>query len=121
MEYILMIPALNIIATVAEATAGMDPIALITQVVGVVTAVLGVLYGLREKRIAAKQGSQTIEKNTFDQLVEENKLLIKRLQLMRKDQDKWYLLRSVVLEQPQGPETVRKVEETADQISSNED
>lgn len=93
---------------------------LLPQVIAIIIAVLGVGYGFREKKQAAKQGSQTIEKNTFDQLVNENKLLIKKMELLRKNEDKFFLLRAVVLKQDNGPEIIKAVEETVDLISSNE-
>lgn len=93
---------------------------LLPQVVAIVVAILGVGYGFREKRQAAKQGSQTIEKNTFDQLVSENKLLISKMELLRKSEDKFYLLRAVVLKQDNGTDIIKAVEENVDQISSNE-
>jgi hypothetical protein len=93
---------------------------LLPQIIAIIVAILGVGYGYREKRIAAKQGSQTIEKNTFDQLVSENKLLINKMQLLRKTEDKFFLLRAVVLKQENGAEVIKAVEESADQISSNE-
>lgn len=93
---------------------------LLPQVVAIIIAVLGIGYGFREKRQAAKTGNQTIEKNTFDQLVNENKLLIKKMELLRKSEDKFVLLRAVVLKQDNGVEIIKAVEETADQISSNE-
>jgi hypothetical protein len=93
---------------------------LLPQVIAIIVAILGVLYGFREKRMAAKQGSQTIEKNTFDQLVNENKLLIKKMELLKKSEDKFMLLRAVVLKQDDGVQIIKAVEETADLISSNE-
>jgi hypothetical protein len=126
MDFISMSPPviLSFVKAAAESAviAGIDT-GLIIQVCLVITTVAGVFWGLKEKRQASKQGSQTIEKNTFDQLVEENRLLINKLRLMRKDQDKWLTLRLIVLGLPNidGTEIIKKVEEVADAVSSNEE
>lgn len=122
MEY-LIVSVPRLIWAEATAVDGGDISHLLTilpQIVAIIVAVLGVGYGFREKRLAAKQGSQTIEKNTFDQLVTENKLLIKKMELLKKSEDKFFILRTVVLKQDGGVEIIKAVEEAADTISSNE-
>lgn len=83
-------------------------------------AVLSIIYGIIDKKLATKTGSQTVEKNTFDQLVEENKLWIGKVQLLRKDSDKWHLLRAIVIELPNGAAILQEVEKAADETSSTE-
>lgn len=83
-------------------------------------SVLSIVYGIIDKKLATKTGSQTIEKNTFDQLVEENRLLIDKIQLARKESDKLHILRAVVLELPNGVQILKEVEKAADDVSSNE-
>lgn len=114
-------PPMLIAEITAQDNGGMGALlTLLPQIIAIIVAVLGVGYGFREKKLAAKQGSQTIEKNTFDQLVNENKLLIAKMELLRKTEDKFFVLRAVVLKQEDGIEIIKAVEATADSISSNE-
>lgn len=86
-----------------------------------ITGVLTIAYGIFEKRLAHKSGTQENEKNAFDQLVDENELLIKKIRLMRKDSDKWHIVRHVLLETEGGRDIIKGVEETSDEVSSDEE
>lgn len=99
---------------------GLDP-AIFTQWIGVIIAGLGIGWGFREKSRGNRIGHQEIAKNALEQIIEENKILISKINKMRKDSDKWILLRKIVLGLPDGSEIIKKVEAAADDISSNED
>lgn len=83
-------------------------------------AIAGIGWGFIEKRKSNKQTSQIIQKNTYEQLQDENKLLIIKAQKLRKSEDKWFLARRIILELPNGTEVIKKIEDSADQISSDE-
>lgn len=85
-----------------------------------IAAVAGFGWGFTEKRKSNKQTNQLIKKNTYEQLNDENNLLITKAQKLRKSEDKWWLARQVILELPNGTEIIKKIEDSADQISSDE-
>lgn len=92
----------------------------VMQVITLIIAVIGIVWTAKEKIQALRSGNLGIRKSAYEQLDAENKMLIKKSQLLRKDSDKWLLLRTVVLGQPGGDLIVRDVENKADQISSDE-
>lgn len=83
-------------------------------------AIAGIGWGFIEKRKSNKQTNQLIQKNTYEQLQDENKLLISKAQKLRKSEDKWWLARQVILELPNGTAIIKKIEDSADDISSDE-
>jgi hypothetical protein len=92
----------------------------IAQWIAILSAIGGAGWAIKERRRSAKMGQLTVEKTALEQLVEENKLLISKLKLLRKDQDKWYLLRLTVLGMANGAEIIKQVEKSVDEISSDE-
>lgn len=102
--------------------AGMDlTIASILQWTAAIAGLSGLVWGIREKRQASKQGSQTIEKNTFDHLMDENKKLLNDLHKYRKLADKFWILRDLASKTEQGRHMIIEAEELADRIDGNED
>lgn len=92
----------------------------LTQWIGVIVAILGIGWGFKEKRRGNKLGVQEIAKNAYEQMVIENNLLIKKAQSLRKDSDKWLLARAMILKLDDGIAIIKKIEEAADDISSDE-
>lgn len=90
------------------------------QWVTLLAAIFGLWWGIRSNNKANRQSSQTIKKNTYEQIIDENKVLIVKLQKMRKDQDKWFLARQLLLGLPNGTQMITEIEEGADKISSDE-
>lgn len=95
-------------------------IANIVQWIAVAGGVLGLIWGWREKRQAVRQGSQTIEKNTFDHLMSENQKLVDDIRRTRKVADKFWILRDLSMQTVEGRRLVKQAEDEADAVSSDE-